>query len=481
MRWWNNLWLNEGFASMVGLKAADYVDNVIVGMGEMSIMAARALRADQSPSSSPISRHIEESFNPDSAFNQITYRKIIILAYATLTQMMFLRVRFVAPVLMSLSAPIRFSYQAALIIAMVERIVGDDVFREGLRQLLIKFSYKNADHEDLLAVLTFVHNTCSKTHLIEQNFTLSEVIETWIYQNGFPILDVQKVDGRVKVSQKAYRHTGGRSRIDDYLQWKIPLFIRDPKSLEPSVHWLLENNTAVLDLGEDIVLDRNGQSFLRIRYDGLIYADIIERLHLDMNSIPVSARTRLMDDCFTLAETGNLSYAYTFNISAYLRHETAYPPINMLNAHLDFLVSRLNVHPNFDQFQKFIITLLVPHFERFINNPVSNEKIEMYQDKLAEIVFTRVCINGFPACLSHAHNLLSILRVSCRDSLLSNNTCNIIPTYVRQPLYAAAVMYGKGEEFEFFHEKWEKEIYDGEREKIWVGMAASRKKEHIHR
>ncbi|KAK6054948.1 hypothetical protein COOONC_07547 [Cooperia oncophora] len=42
-------------------------------------------------------------------------------------------------------------------------------------------------------------------------------------------------------------------------------------------------------------------------------------------------------------------------------------------------------------------------------------------------------------------------------------------------------MYGSDDLFEFLHRKWEIEVYQTERERIWIAMGASKKKEHIHR
>ncbi|PIO62375.1 hypothetical protein TELCIR_16070, partial [Teladorsagia circumcincta] len=173
-----------------------------------------------------------------------------------------------------------------------------------------------------VAVVFFrVHSASSSGGcLAGQNFTLTEVIETWIYQQGFPVLHVKKrSDGKVQVTQEIYRHVPGHKRSG--VQWKIPLFLRDPVTLKPAVHWLIENDTATIDLGTDIVLDREGRNFVRVRYDTALYFEITARLHADANCIPVAARTRLMDDSFTLAEIGNLSYVHALNISVYLRKE----------------------------------------------------------------------------------------------------------------------------------------------------------------
>ncbi|KAK5965906.1 hypothetical protein GCK32_012454, partial [Trichostrongylus colubriformis] len=183
-----------------------------------------------------------------------------------------------------------------------------------------------------------------------------------------------------------------------------------------------------------------------------------------------------MDDSFTLAEIGNLSYMHALNISVYLRKERAYPPVKMLHAHLDFLVSRLTGHPQFRLFQ--------PLFEHFRRNPVSNEGVKLHEELLSDLrgtVFSRVCLNGYLTCITYSHALMEKLRISCANDLLSNRTCNAIPPYLRQPIYSTAVMFGDDELFEFLHRKWEIEIYQTERERIWIALGASRKKEHIHR
>ncbi|VDO98844.1 unnamed protein product [Heligmosomoides polygyrus] len=162
MKWWDDLWLNEGFASMIGLKANDIVEN--------SPLSRVPMRNDQMPNSVPVSRR-DEAFDPETAFTSNTYKK------------------------------------ATLIMLMVERIVGEVTFRDGLRLFLNQFMYRNVDHTDLLAALTRVYDGATNGgRLVGYNFTLAEVIETWIYQKGFPILHVSKLnDGKVQVTQEIYR------------------------------------------------------------------------------------------------------------------------------------------------------------------------------------------------------------------------------------------------------------------------------------
>ncbi|KAJ1347453.1 hypothetical protein KIN20_002509 [Parelaphostrongylus tenuis] len=100
---------------------------------------------------------------------------------------------------------------------------------------------------------------------------------------------------------------------------------------------------------------------------------------------------------------------------------------------------------------------------------------------LRTTVYTRVCLNGYTPCISYAQQILHALRQSCSRGLLSNRSCNTLPPYVRQPLYSTAIMYGDDDVFDFMYSKWKEEVYQVEKERIWIAMGASKKKEHIHR
>ncbi|KIH48530.1 hypothetical protein ANCDUO_21400, partial [Ancylostoma duodenale] len=102
----------------MAIYTSSQLDSVISSLkDELSVDIARAMRSDQMPNSLPVSRR-DEAFDPETAFTSNTYKK------------------------------------ATLIMLMVERIVGEVTFRDGLRLFLNQFMYKNVDHIDLLAVLT---------------------------------------------------------------------------------------------------------------------------------------------------------------------------------------------------------------------------------------------------------------------------------------------------------------------------------------
>ncbi|CAJ0929712.1 unnamed protein product, partial [Mesorhabditis belari] len=446
MKWWNNLWLNEGFASMIGIKAADHSEGITVRMNEVSVdWNARVYRQDQTDRATPLTIPTGQIVDPERQFNLISYKK------------------------------------AAGLLRMIEFIVGEDIFRNGLRKYIKTHEYGNGDHEDLLRALSSVHdNSEARTHLSEQNFSLSNVVEKWIYQKGFPLVKVNKRGGEIDVWDVTQEHFQ-LYPSNSSLQWKIPLFARDRQTNTTTVQWLLEDSTVAIDLTDDLVLDREGRMYGRIQYDSWTYQRIIKALQEDHTVIPVSGRIRLLDDSFTFAEIGHLSYGDVFRLALYLRSEISYMPVLISGAHLEVFQSRFVTHPQNRVLQDYIQYLFIPLFHKFLAEPMSQDNVPIFQDNLREHVFMRVCLTGYKPCIDYTQKLFEKTRQQCNDAPLSSINCNVIPQFLRMPVYASAVLYGGDEAFEFLYRKWRAETYQMERDRIWSGMAASRKKEHIHR
>lgn len=94
---------------------------------------------------------------------------------------------------------------------------------------------------------------------------------------------------------------------------------------------------AVFDLGDNVVLDANANAFVRIWYDPQLYQRIANTLRSNHELIPLNSRcvcllqlneliyrARLLDDAFTAAERGELTYKSVFQIVSYLCNEVLY-------------------------------------------------------------------------------------------------------------------------------------------------------------
>jgi aminopeptidase N len=118
MKWWNNLWLNEGFATWMALKPSQVLHpewNASLG----AVLATNgALQFDALKNTHPIRVKAETPQEINELFDAISYEK------------------------------------AAAVLRMIESYVSPEVFRRGVNSYLHKFSYGNATAEDFWDAIT---------------------------------------------------------------------------------------------------------------------------------------------------------------------------------------------------------------------------------------------------------------------------------------------------------------------------------------
>ena len=130
MAWWDNLWLNEGFASWMGSKCTDHFNpewNEWLRRSVPRDPSRRigfpkdtAMQSDARSTTHPVQQPVATEAEAGSAFDEITYRK----------GMSFIR--------------------------MLESFLGEDVFRDGIRKYIAAHKYSNTTTADLWAALTEV-------------------------------------------------------------------------------------------------------------------------------------------------------------------------------------------------------------------------------------------------------------------------------------------------------------------------------------
>lgn len=113
MAWWDDLWLNEGFASWMATKVTDMLHPDWHPWLETFPGRQTAMTLDASASTHPIIQPINSVAEADEAFDAITYQK------------------------------------GQAVIRMIEATVGEDVFREGVRRYIKRHAFGNAVTRDL--------------------------------------------------------------------------------------------------------------------------------------------------------------------------------------------------------------------------------------------------------------------------------------------------------------------------------------------
>ncbi|KAK3612373.1 hypothetical protein CHS0354_031966 [Potamilus streckersoni] len=159
MDWWDDLWLNEGFATFMEYIGANEKENDW-GMTDQFVTdeVQTVMVLDAGESSHPIINNVENPDQINEVFDAISYSK------------------------------------GASVIKMLETTLGRDSFFNGVSQYLRNFSYMNAKTDDLWAKLGTVGNTSVKA-----------MMDTWTRQMGFPYINVTIISlNEVQLDQKRF-------------------------------------------------------------------------------------------------------------------------------------------------------------------------------------------------------------------------------------------------------------------------------------
>src|SRR5438034_9370432 len=213
MAWWDNLWLNEGFASWMGTKCTAHFNpqwEVWLRRNlprdptrRTGIAKEAAMEGDARSTTHPIQQPVATEAEANSAFDDITYKK----------GQSFLR--------------------------MLESFLGEESFRDGIRRYIAAHKYSNSTTADLWNALSEASGK-----------PVVDIAAGWTEQPGFPVVNVKReANNKVALSQERFTIN---FKDTSNVTWKIPLtYLIDGQSAPATL--LMSDKTAAL---EDVPADR---------------------------------------------------------------------------------------------------------------------------------------------------------------------------------------------------------------------------------
>ncbi len=273
MEWWEGIWLNEAFASFMEMKATDSArPDWKRWVTFASIERPWAYRTDELMNTRPVEFEVHSPEDAEEMFDALTYGK------------------------------------GSAVLRMIERFIGEDVFRRGVGAYLRTHSYDNTVTQDLWAALDEAST----------EWPVGEIMDTWILQAGFPEVTVEATDTGVRLTQGRFLVIPG----DDDTLWKIPMRIRgevDGTSFEKTL--LLHEITTEVDLGgrpTGVNANSGGDGFYRTSYDGDLTAALGDRLK-DLDPVE---RYVLASDTWARVRSGALGVGAFLDLAKRYRDET---------------------------------------------------------------------------------------------------------------------------------------------------------------
>ncbi|XP_050744358.1 aminopeptidase N isoform X2 [Drosophila biarmipes] len=448
MKWWTDLWLNEGFATYVASLGVEDIHPEWNSKDRGSLYAiVTAFRLDSLISSHPISRPIQMVTEIEESFDSISYQK------------------------------------GSSVLRMMHLFMGEDAFRSGVKSYLQLYTYKNAEQDNLWESLT---QAAHKTGALPTNYEIKTIMDSWTLQTGYPMVNVTRdyTAGTAKLSQERYLRNTEISRAQCVGCWWIPLSFttqneKDFGNTAPKA-WMECTRTgesipkSIQDLpGPDqwVIFNNQLSTPYKVNYDTQNWKLLIKTLNSeDFRKIHVMNRAQLIDDVLYFAWTGEQDYETALQVTDYLQRERDLLPWRSAFNNLKLLNRILRQTPNFVFFKRYIKKLLSPIYEDLngINDTFSSLQ---HQDQilLKTTVVDWACQYQVSDCVPRARS-----HFRSWQSEPNPDENNPIPVNFRSAVYCAAIKYGTDEDWEFLWARYKNSNVGSEKQTILSTLGCSR-------
>ncbi|XP_056308223.1 aminopeptidase N [Danio aesculapii] len=411
LKWWNEVWLNEGFASYVSYLGADFAEPSW-NVRDLIILkdVHRVFAVDALASSHPLSSKEEDIIKPEQIieqFDTVTYSK------------------------------------GAAVLRMLSDFLTEAVFVQGLNTYLTMFADQNTVGEDLWNHLqTAVDNTGTILPL-----SVKEIMDRWVLQMGFPVVTVNTTTGQV--SQMYFRLDAEssiqRSSPFNY-EWIVPINWMKSKMAQ-SRFWLLKRTDLHSDVkttgNEWVLLNLNITGYYRVNYDYGNWERLLNQLAENHKVIPVINRAQIVDDAFNLARAKIIPVTLALKTTTYLSEEREYMPWQSALNNLDYfylMFTQTEVYGLLQVYTKKQVTPLFDYFKSITEDwsDVPSGHTDQY-NQVNAIRFA--CSTGVDECQS--------LTSSWYKQWMDQPNHNLIHPNLRSTVYCSAIATGGAEEWDF--------------------------------
>ena len=255
MKWWNDLWLNESFATFMATKFVDkfYPEWDLWNQFVEDAMNV-AMGLDSLKTTHPIDVKVNSPAEIREIFDAISYDK------------------------------------GGCVLRMLENYVGEPNFQKGLKNYLSDFKYKNAKGQDLWDAIGKA-----------SGMPVTAMINTWLKQPGFPLVEINQDGNNLKIKQKRYLLESDKKFSKGL--WSIPLSLGLEKETSKTLFSKKSMSVKLPKNTIGFVANYGRKGFYRVKYDEGILLDL--KMLVDQKRIPPIDRWAIQNDLFSLCVSGD--------------------------------------------------------------------------------------------------------------------------------------------------------------------------------
>uniref|UniRef100_A0A674NZY2 Aminopeptidase n=1 Tax=Takifugu rubripes TaxID=31033 RepID=A0A674NZY2_TAKRU len=346
MRWWNDLWLNEGFATY---------------MQYMSLQKVLVLDKDALNSSHAVSTEVDTSEQVEEMFDSVSYEK-----------------------------------GASILLMLCTSLLGEQQFRKGLIQYLKQYKGLNTNTEDLWNSLTQVTafrstgqtlNTfiCRQVELSTQYWNVSEMMTSWTSQKGFPLVTMSRKGNQVTLTQEHFLLSV------DFLPPCVYTFVFSATFKVPeNVKWLK--------------LNYKNTGFYAVHYKDESWAALGEALSHNVSVLTQEDRASLIHNVFALSKFGRVSFLHVLNLLDYLVNETETSPVKEALLQLNTIYRLLDKRQEHGLVAR-MKDYMLRQFGPLINSQTWKEEERVSKQELRAALLETACRLDEESCTAQAKTM----------------------------------------------------------------------------
>jgi puromycin-sensitive aminopeptidase len=313
MTWWDDLWLNEAFATWMAFKIVDQWNPAWRVWLEFDQGKAAALHLDALRSTHAVRAEVHNVAEATEAFDLITYEK------------------------------------GGAVLRMIEGYLGEERFREGIRAYMRRHAKGNAVADDLWRAL----GEASREPVVE-------LANAWIGAPGHPLVEVARSGRTLRLAQRRFLSEPGAA--PDATVWPVPMVIKVGDRTGAGEHRVLfRGATAEVRLPGDgepefVFANAGATGFYRVAPDAAGLAELVRALP----RLATSERIALLSDEWALVRAGAREVGPFLDLCAGFAGESDHAVLDELVGRLALLEHRLVADADRPALARFVAGLLGP-------------------------------------------------------------------------------------------------------------------------
>lgn len=343
MKWWDNLWLNESFATMMEYVATDALEpSWRMWDTFQTSEASIALSRDATDGVQSVHVMVEDPREIDAIFDSaIVYAK------------------------------------GARLLVMVRALVGDDALRKGLKAYFDVHQYGNAQGEDLWDALEAA-----------SGFAVGQIMNSWLEQPGYPVINAYVKDGRLCLHQHQF-FIG--EHCDQARLWQIPLgsnYEQVPSLMTEETCDLGDYAQLRACAGTPFILNKHNTTHAIINYDTTLLSDILAHI----KELGADEQFKLIQDMALLAKAELITYAdlipLLVKVSASTSHIVAHKLVEVCNTLEQFITPDSDEEALFKRYRNLLSK------DRMQTLGVCPRRSESHDDMLSRPLYTSLALRA---------------------------------------------------------------------------------------